>query len=80
MLFSNSSYKTHVSGAGEVTEAALVRDIVYVFQGIYGKHVKMDSVENRYKVEAKVQLPAPRVRCEVFRQERRVSVQPAGSC
>ncbi|XP_030170138.1 gamma-tubulin complex component 3 isoform X1 [Lynx canadensis] len=44
------------SGAGEVTEAALVRDIVYVFQGIDGKHVKMDSVENRYKVEAKANL------------------------
>ncbi|XP_039082568.1 gamma-tubulin complex component 3 isoform X2 [Hyaena hyaena] len=43
-------------GAGEVAEAALVRDIVYVFQGIDGKHVKMDSTENRYKVEAKANL------------------------
>lgn len=47
-----------------------MRDIVYVFQGIDGKHVKMDSTENRYKVEAKVQ----------FRREGRVSVRPAGSC
>lgn len=38
-----------------MTEAALVRDILYVFQGIDGKNVKMSSTENCYKVEAKVQ-------------------------
>jgi len=43
-------------GAGEVTEAALVRDILYVFQGIDGKNVKMSSTENCYKVEAKANL------------------------
>ncbi|XP_040480687.1 gamma-tubulin complex component 3 isoform X4 [Ursus maritimus] len=42
-----------VGGAGEVTEAALVRDILYVFQGIDGKHIKMGNTENCYRVEAK---------------------------
>ena len=40
----------------EVTEAALVRDILYVFQGIDGKNIKMSSTENCYKVEAKANL------------------------
>nr|XP_012421073.1 PREDICTED: gamma-tubulin complex component 3 isoform X2 [Odobenus rosmarus divergens] len=43
-------------GAGEVTEAALVRDILYVFQGIDGKNIKMSNTENCYKVEAKANL------------------------
>lgn len=38
----------------EVTEAALVRDILYVFQGIDGKNIKMSHSENCYKVEGKV--------------------------
>lgn len=44
----------HVAGTLEVTEAALVRDILYVFQGIDGKNIKMSSTENCYKVDAKV--------------------------
>ncbi|KAF3857092.1 hypothetical protein F7725_008951, partial [Dissostichus mawsoni] len=34
---------------GEVSEAALVRDILYVFQGIDGKFIKMSAQENCYK-------------------------------
>ncbi|VCX42908.1 unnamed protein product [Gulo gulo] len=43
-------------GAAEVTEAALVRDILYVFQGIDGKNIRMSSAENCYQVEAKANL------------------------
>ncbi|KAK2491759.1 hypothetical protein MC885_000241 [Smutsia gigantea] len=43
-------------GAVEVTEAALVRDILYVFQGIDGRHIKMSNTENCYKVEGKANL------------------------
>ncbi|GAB1292989.1 Gamma-tubulin complex component 3 [Apodemus speciosus] len=43
-------------GSLEVTEAALVRDILYVFQGIDGKNIKMSNAENCYKVEAKANL------------------------
>uniref|UniRef100_A0A5F9CUW0 Tubulin gamma complex component 3 n=1 Tax=Oryctolagus cuniculus TaxID=9986 RepID=A0A5F9CUW0_RABIT len=42
-------------GTSEVTEAALVRDILYVFQGIDGK-IKMSNTENCYKVEGKANL------------------------
>uniref|UniRef100_UPI0037E7ABC8 gamma-tubulin complex component 3 isoform X2 n=1 Tax=Semicossyphus pulcher TaxID=241346 RepID=UPI0037E7ABC8 len=40
----------------EVSEAALVRDILYVFQGIDGKFIKMSAQENCYKIDSKVVL------------------------
>ncbi|XP_038617906.1 gamma-tubulin complex component 3 isoform X2 [Tachyglossus aculeatus] len=40
----------------EITEASLVRDILYVFQGIDGKSIKMCNSENCYKVQAKASL------------------------
>uniref|UniRef100_A0A8C7YE12 Tubulin gamma complex component 3 n=1 Tax=Oryzias sinensis TaxID=183150 RepID=A0A8C7YE12_9TELE len=40
----------------EVHEAALVRDILYVFQGIDGKFIKMNVQENCYKIDSKVVL------------------------
>uniref|UniRef100_K9J114 Putative gamma-tubulin complex component 3 n=1 Tax=Desmodus rotundus TaxID=9430 RepID=K9J114_DESRO len=43
-------------GTVEVTEAALVRDILYVFQGIDGKIIKMNNTENCYKAEGKANL------------------------
>ncbi|XP_008425059.1 gamma-tubulin complex component 3 isoform X1 [Poecilia reticulata] len=42
--------------AGEVNEAALVRDILYVFQGIDGKFIKMSAQDNGYKIDSKVVL------------------------
>uniref|UniRef100_A0A8D3CFX5 Tubulin gamma complex component 3 n=1 Tax=Scophthalmus maximus TaxID=52904 RepID=A0A8D3CFX5_SCOMX len=44
------------AGIGEVSEAALVRDILYVFQGIDGKFIKMSGQENCYKIDSKVVL------------------------
>ncbi len=46
------------AGAGEVSEAALVRDILYVFQGIDGKFIKMSAQDNCYKIDSKVREPA----------------------
>ncbi|KAF6085133.1 tubulin gamma complex associated protein 3 [Phyllostomus discolor] len=43
-------------GTVEVTETALVRDILYVFQGIDGKIIKMNNTENCYKAEGKANL------------------------
>ncbi|XP_047432979.1 gamma-tubulin complex component 3 [Mugil cephalus] len=42
--------------AGDVPEAALVRDILYVFQGIDGKFIKMNAQDNCYKIDSKVVL------------------------
>ncbi|OCT92539.1 hypothetical protein XELAEV_18015595mg [Xenopus laevis] len=42
------------SGSVEITETSLVRDLLYVFQGIDGKFVKMCNSENCYKVDGKV--------------------------
>uniref|UniRef100_A0A8C5HUW3 Gamma-tubulin complex component n=1 Tax=Gouania willdenowi TaxID=441366 RepID=A0A8C5HUW3_GOUWI len=39
---------------GDVSESSLVRDILYVFQGIDGKFIKMNSQENCYKIDSKV--------------------------
>uniref|UniRef100_A0A669CDX6 Tubulin gamma complex component 3 n=2 Tax=Oreochromis TaxID=8139 RepID=A0A669CDX6_ORENI len=39
-----------------VNEAALVRDILYVFQGIDGKFIKMSAQDNCYKIDSKVVL------------------------
>ncbi|XP_018102678.1 gamma-tubulin complex component 3 homolog isoform X2 [Xenopus laevis] len=44
------------SGSVEITETSLVRDLLYVFQGIDGKFVKMCNSENCYKVDDKVAL------------------------
>lgn len=41
---------------GDVTEAALVRDVLYVFQGIDGKFIRMNSQDNCYKIDSKVVL------------------------
>ncbi|XP_038673951.1 gamma-tubulin complex component 3 isoform X1 [Scyliorhinus canicula] len=38
----------------EVTEATLVRDILYVLQGIDGKCIKMCNSENCYKIDSKL--------------------------
>lgn len=43
-------------GSAEIGEAALVRDILYVFQGIDGKFIKMCTPENCYKIDSKVPL------------------------
>ncbi|KAL2087805.1 hypothetical protein ACEWY4_016633 [Coilia grayii] len=43
-------------GSAEIGEVALVRDILYVFQGIDGKFIKMCSPENCYKIDTKVPL------------------------
>ncbi|KAG7315862.1 hypothetical protein KOW79_020728 [Hemibagrus wyckioides] len=40
----------------EIGEAALVRDILYVFQGIDGKFIKMCTPENCYKIDSKVPI------------------------
>ncbi|XP_036401783.1 gamma-tubulin complex component 3 isoform X3 [Megalops cyprinoides] len=41
---------------GEISEAALVRDILYVFQGIDGKFIKMCNQANCYKIDEKAPL------------------------
>lgn len=46
----------HPRRDGEVSEAALVRDILYVFQGIDGKFIKMSAQDNCYKIDSKVVL------------------------
>ncbi|KAB5523475.1 hypothetical protein PHYPO_G00152970 [Pangasianodon hypophthalmus] len=42
--------------SAEISEAALVRDILYVFQGIDGKFIKMCTPENCYKIDSKVPM------------------------
>ncbi|KAI3366285.1 hypothetical protein L3Q82_009761, partial [Scortum barcoo] len=51
-----STRVVHPRRDGEVNEAALVRDILYVFQGIDGKFIKMSAQDNCYKIDSKVVL------------------------
>nr|XP_033803946.1 gamma-tubulin complex component 3 isoform X2 [Geotrypetes seraphini] len=44
------------SGSEELTENSLVRDVLYVFQGIDGKCIKMCNSENCYKVDGKIAM------------------------
>jgi gamma-tubulin complex component 3 len=43
----------------EVTEAALVRDVIYAIQGIDGKYLKFDFASDMYKIDATVGVPQP---------------------
>jgi len=38
----------------EITEAALLRDIIFVFQNIEGDHIHFDSKQEAYRVDEKV--------------------------
>uniref|UniRef100_A0AAR2L5Y7 Gamma-tubulin complex component n=1 Tax=Pygocentrus nattereri TaxID=42514 RepID=A0AAR2L5Y7_PYGNA len=51
-----------LSLSAEISEAALVRDILYVFQGIDGKFIKMCAPENCYKIDSKVNSSSPSLR------------------
>lgn len=42
------------SASFEIPEAELVKDLVYVFQGIEGKWIKFDASKDAYKVDAQV--------------------------
>ena len=41
----------------EVTEAALLRDIIFVFQGIEGKYIKYDQSSDSYRIDNKLGVP-----------------------
>lgn len=43
----------------EVSRAALVRDILYVFQDIFDKNIKKSNTGNCYKVKGKTKLNKP---------------------
>ena len=39
---------------GEISEQVLVRDLMFVFQGIDGKYIRMNRSEDGYRVSNKV--------------------------
>ncbi|XP_066517256.1 gamma-tubulin complex component 3 [Hoplias malabaricus] len=56
LLRPSQRQRRDADGSAEISEAALVRDILYVFQGIDGKFIKMCTPENCYKIDSKVPL------------------------
>lgn len=40
----------------EVTEKVLIRELLFVFQGIEGKIIKMDANKDGYKLDPKVRI------------------------
>ena len=43
----------------EVTERLLLRDVLYVFQGIEGKIIQYDSTSDSYKINKDIGVPLP---------------------
>ena len=48
-----------LSASYEISEAALLRDIIYIFQGIEGKVIKFDQANDAYRVDPKLGVPKP---------------------
>jgi len=51
-----SRSKTWTDSGEEVSELVLLREIVYVFQGIQGKYLLYDAAHNTYKVDPKAKI------------------------
>jgi len=43
--------------ANLIPEEVLIRDVVYVFQGIDGEYIKFDKAENSYVIDPKAGIP-----------------------
>lgn len=43
-----------VAASFEVTEEVIVRDLVYVFQGIEGKYIKYSHSEDAFRLDSQV--------------------------
>ena len=41
----------------EVSEAILLREIIYIFQGIEGKVIKLDQSNDAYRIDSKLGVP-----------------------
>ena len=41
----------------EVSERDLLRDLLFVFEGIEGKIIKMDKIKDGYEIDSKVSIP-----------------------
>ena len=46
-----------LSASFEVSEAVLLREVIFVFQGIEGKLIKLDSSTDAYRIDPKVGVP-----------------------
>ena len=45
------------SASHEVSEAALLREIIYIFQGIEGKVIKLEQTNDAYRIDSKLGVP-----------------------
>ena len=62
MLSQNQNHVEHtflLSASYEISEAALLRDIIYIFQGIEGKVIKFDQANDAYRIDPKLGVPKP---------------------
>ena len=62
MLSQNYNHVEHafsLSASYEISEAALLRDIIYIFQGIEGKVIKFDQANDAYRIDPKLGVPKP---------------------
>nr|CAD7458629.1 unnamed protein product [Timema tahoe] len=63
---SSSQNKLSSGFAGDVSESTLLQELIYCFQGINGKILKMNYASQGFQIDPKVQLKRP-VHCQVMR-------------
>lgn len=56
-FFPNQKTFSTFSASYEVSEATLLREIIYIFQGIEGKIIKLDQSNDAYRIDSKVGVP-----------------------
>lgn len=55
----------------ELPESVLLRELVYVFQGIEGKYIKYDAMREGFRIDSKVQFStSPVMANSLFSQDR----------
>ena len=53
-IYIHCTFGNYFSANYELPEFALVRELVYVFQGIEGRYIKFDETADQFKVDSKV--------------------------
>jgi len=44
------------SASSEIPESVILREIIFVFQGIEGKYIRYDATKDRFSIDSKVRI------------------------
>ena len=57
LIYGLQTFCYTISASYEVSEATLLREIIYIFQGIEGKVIKLDQSNDAYRIDSKLGVP-----------------------